>query len=80
MTEDLQLMRDDIVESAYEELVAQVNAMIKAVVLQERELCASVCEKIRITLLANPDDVERGFNAALRTAAAAIRNQGKTNE
>ena len=36
MTEDLQLMRDDIVDSAYEELVAQVNAMIKTAVLEER--------------------------------------------
>ena len=39
MTEDLQLMRDDIVNTAYDDLVALVNAMIKTAVLQERERC-----------------------------------------
>ena len=41
---------------------------------KEREACAQVCEAIRTNPpKGEPDDVERGFNAAIRRSAYAIR-------
>ena len=44
------------------------------VAAKEREACAQVCEAIRTNPpKGEPDDVERGFNAAIRRSAYAIR-------
>ena len=81
MTKDLQLMRDDIVDSAYKELVAQVNAMIDAAVRQERERCAVICDG---EINPNPPEVVSTYNSGCYNTAEyladAIRSQGKTNE
>lgn len=45
---------------------------------KEREACAQVCEANRTNPpQGKPDDVERGFNAAIRRCAAAIRARGQ---
>ena len=51
--------------------------IVRKAVAKEREACALVCEWMR-TAPPNgePEDVERGFNAALGRSAAAIRARG----
>ena len=47
------------------------------VAANEREKCAQVCELMRtVPPNGEPEDVERGFNVALRRSAAAIRARG----
>ena len=78
MTEDLQLMRDDIVDSAYEELVAQVNAMIDVAVRQERERCSAICdEETGPVLNGCPAAFFDGGCDMAKYLAAEIRNQGE---
>lgn len=43
----------------------------------EREECAQVCEAMKTRGFSEFDDVERGYNGALRRAADAIRARGK---
>ena len=53
------------------ELFERFAALVAA---KEREACAQVCEAIRTRPpQGEPDDVERGFNAAIRRSAHAIR-------
>ena len=48
------------------------------VAAKEREACAQVCELMRtVPPNGEPEDVERGFNVALRRSAAAIRARGQ---
>ena len=87
MTEDLQLMRDDIVDSAYEELVAQVNAMIDVAILQERERCAAICDDITQAYRTSVDSsiwltvsgklLHEGMYGGARDCAEAIRKPGE---
>lgn len=60
------------------EYVASIERFAALVAEKEREKCAQVCEGMR-TAPPNgePEDVERGFNAALRRSAAAIRARGQ---
>lgn len=52
--------------------------MCEKMVAAEREACAQVCEANRTNPpQGKPDDVERGFNAAIRRCAAAIRARGQ---
>lgn len=47
------------------------------VAAKERDACALVCEANRTNPpQGKPDDVERGFNVAIRRCAAAIRARG----
>ena len=51
-----------------------VQRFAALVAAKEREACAQVCEAIRTNPpKGEPDDVERGFNAAIRRSAYAIR-------
>lgn len=48
------------------------------VAAEVREECAQVCERMRtVPPNGEPEDLERGFNAALGRSAAAIRSLGK---
>ena len=50
--------------------------IVRKAVAKEREACALVCEANRTNPpQGKPDDVERGFNAAIRRCAAAIRTR-----
>ena len=52
--------------------------IVRKAVAKEREACAQVCEANRTNPpQGKPDDVERGFNAAIRRCAAAIRARGQ---
>lgn len=54
----------------------QLHAYALAERAAERERCAKICEAGRTKgWELEPEEVERGFNAALRMAAAAIRSQ-----
>lgn len=55
------------------DLLTSARAIVAAEVARERERCAKVCENMRPNAPFEPDDVERGFRAALSRAAAAIR-------
>ena len=64
-----------------ENLVMDVHDLARFAALvaaKEREACAQVCEANRTNPpQGKPDDVERGFNAAIRRCAAAIRARGQ---
>ncbi len=51
------------------------EAQLLARVAAERERCAGICDEMKTKPPGNePDDVERGYNAALRRAAERIRS------
>jgi hypothetical protein len=49
----------------------------KAAVQMDRERLAVMCESMKTRPPGESDDVERGYNAALRRVAAAIRSPAK---
>ena len=56
----------------------ELMAFASLVAAKEREACAQACEANRTNPpQGKPDDVERGFNAAIRRCAAAIRARGQ---
>ncbi len=58
--------------------IKKIQRLIELAVAKEREACAQVCELMRtVPPNGEPEDVERGFNAALRRSAAAIRARGQ---
>ena len=58
------------------QMLAYGKACAEAARLQERERAAKVCDAIKTRPPAECSDLERGFNGALRKAAAAIRKGG----
>jgi len=54
-------------------VVFQLEHFAQLVAAKEREGCALLCESMKT--VSGDDDVERGFNAALRRASAAIRSR-----
>ena len=59
------------------EAVAVWERFAALVAAKERDACAQVCEWMRtVPPNGEPEDVERGFNAALGRSAAAIRARG----
>ena len=59
------------------EAVAVWERFAALVAANEREKCAQVCELMRtVPPNGEPEDVERGFNVALKRSAAAIRARG----
>ena len=75
------MTHEEIIAMAREEglsFVPDTNSplarIVRKAVAKEREACAQVCEANRTNPpQGKPDDVERGFNAAIRRCAAAIR-------
>ena len=75
------MTHDEIIAMAREEGLSFVPGsssplvrIVRKAVAKEREACAQVCEANRTNPpQGKPDDVERGFNAAIRRCAAAIR-------
>ena len=54
-------------------VVAQLERFAQLVAASERESCANVCESMKT--VSGDDDVERGFNAALKRASKVIRSR-----
>ena len=79
------MTHEEIIAMAREEglsFVPDTNSplarIVRKAVAKEREACAQVCEANRTNPpQGKPDDVERGFNAAIRRCAAAIRARGQ---
>jgi hypothetical protein len=79
------MTHEEIIAMAREEglsFVPDANSplarIVRKAVAKEREACAQVCEANRTNPpQGKPDDVERGFNAAIRRCAAAIRARGQ---